>query len=657
MFNKILLGLNENLAKIIKTFIFFWLLLCVYRFLFIIGMNEYLSDNSSGSLICTAILSGAKLSMQTAGILTLFMVIGIIAQAIWQRLRYFRYICSFIILFITTLLFIARFPFYEQFHSGFNQMLFTALHEDLYALFMSLVEEFQLPLKMLLVLVIVLALNYLYNKWIDYNFGFNKVIASDKIRLVVLAVVIYTVGTLSLYGGGWSWRTGVNWENAGITNDMFLNESILDDYQAIYRAYANQMRMEACNGLSFTTQDVRSLAQALTGKCGGDDLQVYLAKEASGAKIDKPKHIFFIVSESYANWPLLTKYENLHIGDNMRNIISQDDTLYTSAMLPSGSSTVGALMTMVTGLANSNLYLTTMPIALEQPYLTAPAPQMRALGYETSFWYSGPATWENIQEFTLAQGFENFYSRGNLSSDASGSVWGADDEYLYEAVLKDLENNSDKQTFSIIMNTSNHSPFNINLASKGFDSEKVRQALPENERNNEDLIKELGHFWYADKAAGKFIAKVKEKYPDSLIIFVGDHADRYNIDKVPSMYEQYTVPLIITGKGICKDMLPQDAAGSHIDIMPTVYELIAPQGFKYYSVGQSLFTNKLGENYGFWITNNAIGNTDTLTDNPQYFGQEQLPDRTQLEQYINAIRAVSWWIGAYGTIIDDSLLQ
>ena len=34
----------------------------------------------------------------------------------------------------------------------------------------------------------------------------------------------------------------MNWENAGITNDTFLNESILDDYQAIYRAYANQMR-------------------------------------------------------------------------------------------------------------------------------------------------------------------------------------------------------------------------------------------------------------------------------------------------------------------------------------------------------------------------------------------------------------------------------
>lgn len=56
---------------------------------------------------------------------------------------------------------------------------------------------------------------------------------------------------ITLYGGGWSWKSGVNWENGRVTNDTFLNESILDDYQAIYRAYANQMRMEACKDLVF----------------------------------------------------------------------------------------------------------------------------------------------------------------------------------------------------------------------------------------------------------------------------------------------------------------------------------------------------------------------------------------------------------------------
>ena len=207
------------------------------------------------------------------------------------------------------------------------------------------------------------------------------------------------------------------------------------------------------------------------------------------------------------------------------------------------------------------------------------------------------------------------------------------------------------------MNTSNHSPFNVDLNSKGFNSESVKNALPANEQNNQDLIKELGHFWYADRAAGEFITKVKEKYPDSLFIFIGDHADRYNIDKVPSMYERYTVPFIITGKGIDKSMLPQDSAGSHIDVIPTVIELIAPKDFTYYSVGKSMFENKLGENYGFWITSNAIGNTDDLINKPEFFNEQILPDANQLETYINSVRAISWWLGKYGTIIDSKLLQ
>lgn len=645
-----------NILKIIKTFVFFWLLLCIYRIIFIGGMHEYIAVDSDFSLIFTVIYSGAKLSLQTAGVLTLCMLISLVAEGFSKRLRWFRQVCSFCVLFITTLLFIARFPFYQQFHSGFNQMIFTAMHEDVYALFISLIEEFHLPLKLCIVVLLVCVLNYIFNKFIDKKWGFFKWSKlKSKYRLIILLIGVYLLATLSLYGGGWSWKTGVNWENAGITNDTFLNEAILDDYQAIYRAYANQMRMEACNGLSFSADDVDVLAQRLTQKNGNYDLKNYLKKEATGAKIIKPQHIFVIVSESYANWPLLAKYNNLHIADNMQKVIAQDNTVYTSHMLPSGSSTIGALMTMVTGMANSNLYLTTMPEALKEPYLTASAPQMKNLGYETSFWYAGPATWENIQEFTLAQGFDKFYSRGNLDENATGSVWGADDEYLYDAIFKQIDEN--KATFSVILNTSNHSPFNIDLQSKGFNEEVVRQALPESEKNNQELIKELGHFWYADKMAGEFIEKVQKKYPDSLIIFVGDHADRYNIDKTPSMYERYTVPLIITGKGITKDLLPKDNAGSQIDIMPTVIDLIAPEKFEYYSVGTPLMNNKLGQSYAFWITANAIGNTDDLTDKAQFFGEQILPPKAQLEDYVNAVRAISWWLGKYGTIIDKSLLQ
>ena len=52
-----------------------------------------------------------------------------------------------------------------------------------------------------------------------------------------------------------------------------------------------------------------------------------------------------------------------------------------------------------------------------------------------------------------------------------------------------------------------------------------------------------------------------------------------------------------------------------------------------------------------------MGNTDDLTDKAQFFGEQILPPKAQLEDYVNAVRAISWWLGKYGTIIDKSLLQ
>lgn len=655
---KVLVKLNSFGEKLLKTFLFFWILLCLYRILFIAGMSEYISQSSDIGVILTAIISGAKLSMQGAGGMTLFMLIGFIAENIWHRLKYFRFICSFAVIFVTTLLFIARFPFYKQFHSGFNQMIFMAVHEDMYALFMSMVDQYQLPLKLTIVVILALALNYLFCKWIDYKVHLAKFdTCKYQVKSAVLLVVIYVVGTLSFNGGGWSWRTGANWENSGITKDAFLNEAILDDYQAIYRAYANKRRMDSANDVNYSAEEVRDSAKFLTGKNGGDDLNLFLAKKAPGSTIEKPKHVVLILSESFANWPLLDKYSDLHIADGMKKIIAEDDTAYNNHFLPSGPSTVGAMMTMTTGLANV-LYLTTEVDKIQQPFLTAFAPQMKKLGYETTFWYSGPATWENIQAFTLSQGFDHFYSKGDIADpNATGSVWGTDDEFLYKAVLDDLDKNSDKQTFTIVLNTSNHSPFNVDVKAKGFDSDAVNQALPKEYQNNDELLTELGHFWYADHFASDFINKIKAKYPDSLIIFMGDHGDRYNIQTNPTMYERYAIPFIITGKGVTKDVLPANAAGSQIDVMPIVMNMIAPKDFTYYSIGRPFNEGTMGENYAFWITDNAIGTSDNLTKDAQFYNQEILPDENTLQAYIKAIRSVSWWLGKYGTIIEEPNAQ
>lgn len=654
----------------LKVFLYYLSVLSLCRLIFCLVLHEYWGTNTGWEDLLQTLWLGSRLSIQTAGILALFTAVPAGLINILSRLwsRRVESLLSGIVLTITSILFVASFPYYGQFHSRFHQLLFNAGNDDMYALFISLVQEFNLPLRLagalLLAFCLWQGLKYFlawgeakprtaYSLYIKASRG--KSIATGA----AMALFLYVLGRLIVFGGSWGWETALEWENVGVTKDSFMNEAILDDYQAIYRGYRMNNRMLACNGLNFTAEQIQQLAGELAGRSAdSNNLDDYLRREAQGAQVAKPKQIFLIVSESYANWPLLDKYSQLHIADGMKGIIAGEDADYCNAMLPNGASTISALTGVTTGLADANLYLTTMPESFKQPYITAIAPQMEKLGYTTNFWYAGPATWERIGAFTEAQGFQHFYGRGDMPEKAEGSVWGCDDEYLYAQVLQKVS--PDTSSFNVILNVSNHSPYTVDVAAKGFDADKLRQALPPEAAKDDCLVNELGHYWYADRELAGFVKNLKEKYPDCLVLIVGDHADRYNIDKQPSMYERYVVPFVVTGAGVHKGILLPDSAGSQIDIGPTIIEMVASKGFVYYAIGSSLTrSNRQGVNYGFWITRDFMGEADRIPLEPvQIEGSQGRPiNEPALQHYIDAVRSISWWRPKYGPVLDEALLN
>lgn len=658
---------DEELRKGLKVWCFYLAVLFLCRLFFLWWMKDYMGAGAGTDDVLAAVVRGGRLSCQTAGVLTaIALVPGLVLHYAWPRVENAWWkIALGVELVVTSVLYVASFPYYRQFHANFNQLMFNAANDDMVALFWSLVQEFYLPVRLAVAFALAFALWKLavafVVRWQGPRLSFVAAFPRP-VRYCVRACalgVAYVVGLLSLFGGSLGWETGVDWENAGVTNDDFLNEAILDSFQAVHRGYVLQNRMLACNGLDFTVDDIRALAALHAGmEPTSDDLDVYLRRTATGNGLGhQPSHIFVILSESYANWPLLDKYKDLHIADGMRSIIAEDDSDYCPTFLPNGASTVSAVTGVVTGFADANLYLTTMPESFAAPYPTASAPQFAKLGYTTNFWYAGPATWERVGAFTQAQGFQHFYSRGDYG-DVPGSVWGCEDEVLYAKILDGLAKD-DAPSFNVILNASNHSPYDVDVAAKGFDAAEVRAALPEDVRNDEHLLKELGHYWYADRELAKFVRAAKAKYPDSLFVIVGDHADRYNIDKTPSTYERYGIPFVLTGQGVHRGTLLADSAGSQIDIVPTLFELIAPAGFEYMSLGTSLTTaNRQGVNYGFWITRHAIGKADTVPLVVELVeGEQQDIDQQAMQDYINAIRSVSWWRAKYGPILDAAKLE
>lgn len=642
-------------------YLFFWLLLALFRVLFIAGMTEYLTPDVVGADIFSALWQGMKLSMKTAGLLTIMVWLPtFLLTPLSHRIGTLWWcMASGALLFLLSLLFVARFPYYRQFHSGYHQLLFNTLNDDVYALFVSLVQEFYLPVRLSAAILLAYGLYRLLAIFLAARFlrdtgqGADAGVWPKRVLLWGIAALVWR---LAWFGGALGWETEVGWENAGVTKEPLLNEAILDDGQAIFRAWTLKERWAAGAGLFFSPEEIRRLAGRLTGKPAASmDLDFYLTREAQGAQIPKPRHIFLLIGESYANWPLLPEYAALPIADGMKALLKRPDSAYCGAFLPNGDSTVSAVTGIVAGLADANLYLTTMPEAFAAPYPTASAPVMERLGYATYFWYAGPASWERIGDFVTAQGYDHFRSRGDISA-SSGNVWGVEDEDLYAAVLAGIS--AEEAQFHVLLNVSNHSPFSVDLAAKGFDQEAVRRALPEARRGDEDLLRQLGHFWYEDRAMAKFIAAAQARFPDSLFLIIGDHADRYNVSRTPGKYERYAIPFIVAGPGVTPRLFPPDAAGSQIDVVPTLVEMIAPEGFSYESIGQSLSRgNRQGVNYLLWVTKDAIGLADTrpLEGEPLH-GKGATPDvdEAALSDYIDAVRAISWWRAKYGASLEET---
>lgn len=650
--------LRRSLIAGLILYAFYLVVISLFRGSFIAVMREYLAQGTTASDVWRALFVGLRLSMKTAGALTLATWGPATLVAIFSR-RVGRSVLSVLsaaAVFVLAVLFMARFPFYRQFHSGFNQLVFNTGKDDVLAILTSVTETNQPLQRVFAAGLITAALAWLLRSVLRATFRHGRLDAKRPLFDLWLLTLAWLVCRLSYFGGAPDWDTELTWENAGVTRDALLNEAILDDPQALWRGYILQERLLSSEGLAFTAADVRRLAAKLTGKPeGSDDLDSYLTRTAGGAQVKKPSHVFLVIGESFANWPLLDKYEPLHIADGMRALLAGEDAAYTGTLLPNGGFTVSAVTGIVAGLADANLYLTTLPEALAAPYPTAAAPVMARLGYEPHFWYAGPATWERIGEFVTAQGFSRFKSRGDYP-DAKGNVWGVEDEYLYDAVLREVK--PETPGFHVILNASNHVPYTVDLEAKGFDAERTRAALPEEARKDEALLRALGHYWYEDRELARFIRAAREKCPDALFVVIGDHADRYNIDKTPTKYERFTVPFIVIGPGVTKSLLPQDAAGSQIDVMPTVVEMIAPAGFPYVALGESLTrTAKRGVNYMLFIARDTIGEA-----NRQPFAAERfdgtpaaLPDEAAMADYIDAVRAVSWYRAKYGGTIRDEI--
>ena len=430
-----------NIQQDLKLFGFVLILLCCLRLAFILILQKYIGQASTFTDISTSLYYGARISLKSAGMVTLLSFLCCTVLSIgFPRLKSdtLRLAIGRIAVSLLILLFAVRIPYYEQFHAAFNQMLFNTFRDDVGALTTTLIQEYQLPVRLFIVALIAIVISSLLARCLRTStlplprWG-TKVQTLLFRSTLVLVIVLFTIFTR--FGGSLGYAGSVHWENAAVTKDEFLNEAILDDVQALYRAYQLNHRFERASNLNLSAEKAASYGAKLVGQpLTSTNINDYFRKEAQGALINKPRHIFLIVDESFAQWPLLPQYENLHLADGVKALAASEKAATVQAFLPGSTNTIGGITTIITGMSEVNLYPNYKPESYKAPYATALAAQMKKLGYKTYFWYGGFNSWQRLKDFALSQGFDHFSAYGDMENSTGGNAWGMEDKHLFNEI-------------------------------------------------------------------------------------------------------------------------------------------------------------------------------------------------------------------------------
>ena len=650
----------------LKLFAFILLTLCVYRAYFMFYMSGYMMPSTGVADIVLALVTGLRLSLKTAGAIALpaFVFCSLpllIARRLSRILLRLRLVWGSLAVFAFAVLFQARFPFYRQYQTGFHLQVAAGMNDDIPTIFSMLVQEYGFVWRFALALLLTAVSIYLLHQLLCVRGTYPLPALRSRTQsagfslcfLLIFAALFVFVR----FGGSFTYAHGVNWENAGVTGDVFLNECILDDGQALYRVYSMQKRIKGGDIAGVDKAHVRAMARAAAGhsELAADTLTPYLTRTSQGSRIPKPRHIFIVLGETYAQWPMLGQYAALHAADGIKALTAEPNAYYSRRFMPNGDFTSVAITGLVTGLSEVNQHVNYVPRSLKEVYPTAMAPQFKRLGYAVDFWYGGVPSWEGMDRFSRAQGFDHFYGYPDFHAEKI-NAWGTSDAQLFSALAAHLA--EEPPTVHLIMTVSNHPPYDIDVAAEGFDLERARAEtakLP-NVDDPEQLALELGHYWYMDKVVTKFVHDTTAAYPDSLFVLTGDHAVRMNPSRTPTMYEYQSVPFVLYGQGVTPTILAPDVVGGHTNIVPTLIELIAPAGFTYVSIAPPLTEDNMGAafNRDYFLTRDVMGEVGgTRTELlPGAAAGDDVAAYEALRVRMAILRTLSWQLIEHGDVLE-----
>ena len=625
MSEQFFLSLQQN----IKLMIWAPLLATIFRIIFIIVYNPYPSLRGRWQSLIGALRYGFWWGMDFDAYVFLIPLVLITIPGLWFDI-YHQYEdlirITALILYSCVLYaaFAGKMIFYKHFHDTYNYMVHYGNHAEK----RNLIDVFFFQDKGAFVLLgfipISLASWYMGRLFLalpsipypGYYLTDTWMIVGWNILIVVLSIILFY---WFRYGGTLSHDDKPEWDTIPtvVKEDIFFARATVPDLCALETVYKNPLRSE----YTASEEDINDAIKRIVPNEFKDTWQqldnpLYAFKKITkGPKIKKPKHIFFIVGESIPQWSLDETHKLLNICPGLWNFKSQSHTVQIPNFLPAGNVSRPSIVSLMSGIYDAGLEINERESFWKGVFPTSFAHQMKRLGYQTIYWYGGNASYGNFNHFGKAQGFDRVESASIFCGPDAPKTWvGVYDHVFLENIEQQIKS-INEPTFHFIYTTSNHGPYKMEDSLLDYDPEKVMPDVGEDLRSNKTRNKELATYRYSDKAIFTFVEAMKKAFPDSLFIVTGDHSNLFgSLNNTSLIRRDYTLRdtfctvALLQHPDLNQDMIVS-SKGTHMSLMPTIIEAIAPKGFEYYSIAPSLFEDQpetLVTPYQ-WITDSLIG--------------------------------------------------
>ncbi len=459
------------------------------------------------------------------------------------------------------------------------------------------------------------------------------------------------------YGGYLSHRMKPEWDEVPriVKDDMFLAKATLDDLVALKLAWKHPVS-EALMHDDETAWPLMKPVLPVGAEMGGDPMELF-HREAKGARIRPPEHIFFLFGEGHAQAPFDPIFANLNLMEASLRFRADPHTIAIQNFLSAGMISQPSLVSVILGIYDADMELNENKDFWMGTVRTSLPLQLKRLGYRTEFWYGGGLNWSSLDHFIPAAGFDAWHGGFDICAPDAPRTWlGVYDHLFLEAAAERIrKDDSGQPVFHFLYTTSNHGPYHMPMTELGFDMDRVMPGTPEVLRTDKMTWRKLGGCWYCDQALVHFIDEMREAYPDSMFIVTGDHSvglvplEHGIIERrEPSLREHILTSFAIHHPDLEPEHFAGNTIGCHMNILPTLIELIAPKGFAYDAMFPSLTepVDHVVTPY-CWMTREKLGDYRSQVAQPLTVSAKALPferDTVRFAEERDAFCELTGWM-------------